>query len=109
MRLHDTLDYWAREQPEAEFASQGERSLSYGAAVLSANRLANAFVAAGLQAGDRVAVVAKNSVELALLYYACSKAGVALVPLNYRLAPPEWAYILADARPRLLLAGAAFV
>ncbi len=61
MRLHDFLDYWAREQPEVAFAVQAGRSLSYGAAVLAANRLANAFIAAGLAPGDRVAVLAKNS------------------------------------------------
>ena len=108
MRLHDSLDYWAREQPDAEFAVQGARRLTYREAVGAANRLANAFVAAGLEPGARVALLAKNSIEHALLYYAASKAGAALVPLNFRLAPPEWAYILDDAQPRLLLAAAEF-
>ena len=105
MRLHDFLEYRAREQPAAEFAVLGERRLTYGEALAAVNRIANAFVEAGLQIGDRAAVLSKNSIEYFLLYFGASIAGVALVPLNYRLAPPEWTYILNDARPRVLLAG----
>jgi acyl-CoA synthetase (AMP-forming)/AMP-acid ligase II len=68
MRLHDCLDYWGREQPEVEFAVRAARSLAYGAAILAANRLANAFIAAGLAPGDRVAVLAKNSAARCTLY-----------------------------------------
>jgi acyl-CoA synthetase (AMP-forming)/AMP-acid ligase II len=104
MRLHDFLEYWAREQPDAEFASLGPRRLTYGEALAAAQRVANAFVEAGLRIGDRAAVLSKNSVEYLLLYFGASIAGVALVPLNYRLAAPEWTYILNDAGPRVLLA-----
>jgi fatty-acyl-CoA synthase len=104
MRLHDTLDYRAREHPERDFAIQGSRRISYAEALRLANRVAQALVADGLAAGDRVAVLSKNSIEQAVLYYACAKAGVAPVPLNYRLAPPEWKYILNDSGARVLIA-----
>lgn len=97
MRLHDSLDYWAGAQPGTEFAVQGERRLTYREALDAVNRLANAFVAAGLRVGDRAAVLSKNSIEYVLIYFAASKAGIAVVPLNYRLAVPEWTYILNDA------------
>jgi acyl-CoA synthetase (AMP-forming)/AMP-acid ligase II len=104
MLLHDTLDYRAREQPGQEFAVEGARSLSYDEARRGANRIAHALVATGLAPGDRVAILSKNSIEYALFYYGCSKAGVVPVPLNYRLAPPEWSYILNDAGARLVVA-----
>ncbi len=104
MRLHDSFDYRVRENPEVAFAIQGARRMSYREAGAEANRLANAIVAAGVAPGERVALLSKNSIEHALFYYACSKAGAALVPLNYRLAPPEWAYIVNDAGARLLFA-----
>ena len=44
MRLHDFLDYRAREQGEAEFAIQGDRRITYRAAQAEVNRLANALV-----------------------------------------------------------------
>jgi len=108
MRLHDTLEYSAREHPDADFAVFRGRRLSYREARAQTSRIANALVAAGLAPGERFAVLAKNSIELALLYYAGSKAGVVPVPLNYRLAPPEWAYIVKDAGARMLLAQEAF-
>jgi acyl-CoA synthetase (AMP-forming)/AMP-acid ligase II len=104
MRLHDTLDYRARENPTTDFAVQGSRHLTYATALEAVNRLAHALIAEGLAVGDRVAYLSKNSIEQALFYYAASKAGVAPVPLNYRLAPPEWAYIMNDAGARLVVA-----
>jgi len=95
MRLHDMLDYQARERPSAEFAVQGNRRLTYREALLEVHQLAHALVSVGLQIGDRVAILAKNRLESLLLYFATSKTGVVPVPLNYRLAPPEWAYILS--------------
>src|ERR687885_1888617 len=62
MRLHDFLDHWAEARPGTEFAVQRERRLTYREALDAANRLANAFVAAGLRVGDRIAVLSKNSI-----------------------------------------------
>jgi acyl-CoA synthetase (AMP-forming)/AMP-acid ligase II len=104
MRVHDYLDFHARRNPEAEFAVFGGRALSYADALRESNRIANAFVRAGLAKGDRVAVLAKNCADFALLYYGAFKAGVVLVPLNYRLVGPEWAYIGSDAGVRAVIA-----
>ena len=104
MRLYDYLEYRARTSPELEFAVDGERRLLYGEADAQANRIAHALAAAGLEPGDRFAVLSKNCLELALIYFAASKAGVVPVPLNYRLAPAEWAYILNDSGATLLVA-----
>ncbi len=104
MRLHDYLDYHAREAGDCEFARCADRSLSYRQAQAEANRIANAWIAAGVGVGDRVAILAKNCLEYPLFYYAASKAGVVPVPLNYRLAPPEWSYIIGDAGARMLVA-----
>src|SRR5437870_3134755 len=109
MRLHDFLDYQAREYGDGEFAIQGERHVTYSEAFAEANRLANAFINAGLQIGDRLAMLAKNSIEYVLLYFAASKAGVVPVPLNYRLAPAEWSYILTDAGVKVFLAAGEYL
>jgi len=109
MRLHDFLDYWAGRTPDAEFAVLGPRRVSYAEAQAESYRLAHALVAAGLAVGDRVAVLSKNSIEYVILYYAAARVGVVPVPLNYRLAPPEWSWIVGDAGARLLLASADFV
>jgi acyl-CoA synthetase (AMP-forming)/AMP-acid ligase II len=104
LRLHDPFDFWVRETPDAELAVQGSRHVTYREADEQVNRLANALLGAGLRAGDRFAYLSKNSIEYAYMFYAASRAGVVPVPLNYRLAPPEWRYIVDDARARLLIA-----
>ena len=99
-RLHDFLDYWARETPDAELAG----TLTYADAAAAANRVAHRLLALGCGRGARVAVLAGNSAWYAVLYFAAAKAGAVLLPLNPRLAPAEWAAILADAEPAVLIA-----
>jgi len=104
MRLHDFLDFHAREHPEALFAVHGEHAMTYGNAAEEANRLANAFVAAGLEKGDRLALLSKNNIHHVVVYFAASKAGVVPVPLNFRLLPAQWAELVNDAGAKLLIA-----
>ena len=59
-----------------------------------------------LSKGDRIAVLAANTMEHVLLFCAAQKAGYVLVPLNYRLAPPELQYLLNDSEPHVLFASA---
>ncbi len=101
--LHDSLDYRARECADTDFAVLGPRVVSYAEAQARVNQLANALIDAGLGVGDRIAYLSKNSIDYALLYYGCSKAGVVPVPLNYRLAPPEWEFIVQDSGARMLI------
>ena len=67
--------------------------------------MAQAVTAAGLVAGDRLAVLLRNVPEFYALLFGAARAGVVLVALNWRLAPPEVAAILDDADPRLLVVG----
>ena len=62
----------------------------------------------GLRKGDRIAILAENSLEQVLLFVAAQKTGCVLVPLNYRLAGPEIDYLLRNAAPRLLVYAAEF-
>ena len=61
------------------------------------NRLANVLAALDVDIGERVAVLAKVSIEYVPLYYAASTASVVPVPLNYRSAPPEWLHAIDDS------------
>jgi len=57
----------------------------------------------GLSAGDRVAWLGYNRAEFFAMLFGCAKAGLILVPLNWRLAVPELEGLLADAQPRVLI------
>lgn len=61
------------------------------------NQAASLLVDKGVKAGDRVATLLKNGIEFIEIYFAVAKLGAILVPINWRLAPAEICYILADA------------
>ncbi|WP_028656964.1 acyl-CoA synthetase [Nocardioides sp. J54] len=61
------------------------------------NRLANALADRGVGHGDKVAVLMYNRLEVVESFFACQKLGACPVPVNFRLAPSELAYILADS------------
>ena len=74
-----------------------------------ANRLASFLQEQlGLEKGDRLSILAQNSSDYFEVLFACSKSGVILNTLNWRLARPELAYILSDCRPRALIYEAEF-
>ena len=66
-------------------------------------RAANALRAAGVQAGDRVAVQIAKSPEALALYAATVSIGAVFLPLNPAYTPPEVGYFLTDATPRLFI------
>jgi long-chain acyl-CoA synthetase len=86
----------------------GETRLTYGTLQARVNRLANALQQHGVSKGDRVAVLSTNSLPYLEMYYATAALGALIVPLNFRLAPAELAYILCDAGATVLLVGEGF-
>ncbi len=103
MLLHESLTFWASARPDAPFATDNVRSVTWGQARVECEDLARAMVADGLVPGARVAVLMRNRVELLLSYYAASMAGAVVVPVNPRLAGDERRYILTDSQAQLLL------
>ena len=59
--------------------------------------------------GDRVALLGYNTPEYIATIFACARIGAIAVPLNWRLAPPEHSFILADSGATVLLADAELV
>ena len=80
----------------------GRRS-TYSELDARVNRFAGALRERGIGPGARVAVLAPNSVDVFELQFACRRLGAIMLPLNWRLARPELEFIVADARPDLLL------
>lgn len=63
----------------------------------------------GLESGAAVAVASGNGLDLAVLLLACARAGLVMVGLNTRLAPPQWAWMAEHMDVRLRLAAPAFL
>jgi acyl-CoA synthetase (AMP-forming)/AMP-acid ligase II len=69
------------------------------------NVLSFGLQAGGLKKGDRIGILSQNCYEFVLLYGAAAKLGAVMLPINWRLTPPEIDYILSDGRPRFLIVG----
>jgi fatty-acyl-CoA synthase len=54
--------------------------------------------------GDRVAHLGLNHPEMLVLLFACARLGAIFVPLNWRLAPPEHAFMLRNSGAKVLIA-----
>ncbi len=72
------------------------------------NRAANALAAAGLGADDRVAFLDKNGFEYFEVLFGAAKLNAVTVNVNWRLAPPEVAWIVNDAEATVFVFGAEF-
>jgi long-chain acyl-CoA synthetase len=66
--------------------------------------LAAALREAGVEAGDRVALLAPNVTDFPRAYYAIIAAGGVVVPVHLLLTPQEIAYILRDSGAKLMMA-----
>ncbi|MCB1704159.1 MAG: long-chain-fatty-acid--CoA ligase [Halioglobus sp.] len=103
MLAHHYLEFYARNTPDAPCFTHHEASLSYSEVNAAANRLGNGFLDLGVRKTQRVAILGENSIEHCLWFMAASKVGAVAVPLNYRLAPAELAFIIEDSNTRALL------
>lgn len=88
-RLHRIIEPWASRQPEAPALLQGETVVSYGQLDAAAGEAARRLAASGLRAGDRLLLVAENSIPVIVLALACSRLDAWLVPVNARLSQRE--------------------
>jgi feruloyl-CoA synthase len=66
------------------------------------NRLANGLGKLGLQKGDKIALMMKNSDYFVFSFFAAAKAGAVVVPINFRLTSSEVQYILKQSDTALL-------
>lgn len=91
------------ERPDATWLVFGDELISYRALADRVDRLAGAFLGAGLRRGDRVAILALASPLFFELLFACAKAGLIMVPINHRLSAREVADVIEDASPAFVI------
>ena len=85
---------------------EGGRSLDYAALDSRVNRLANLLLGRGAGRGDRVALMARNSIGYLEVELACARIGAICVGLNWRFTETETAHCLALTNPALTVASA---
>lgn len=94
---------------EAYVDSHSDLRLTYRALNQRANQVANGFLAAGIEKGERVGLLLMNSAEFMEAYFALGKIGAVVVPLNWRLVPDELEFILKDSKTKRLIFDSDFV
>ncbi|MBV8616327.1 MAG: AMP-binding protein, partial [Acetobacteraceae bacterium] len=106
--LADIFRAQARAQPQTRAQVLRDRVTTYGALDRRASQVANGLAGLGARPGTRIGYLGKNSDLYFELLLGALKANVVLVPVNWRLAPPEAAALLADAGVGILFVGSGF-
>ncbi|MCF6390852.1 acyl-CoA synthetase [Mycobacterium sp. MBM] len=88
----------ARKQPAKTAIIDGEVSLTFAEFERLVDRATAALGDNGFGVGDRIAVLAHNCWQYAVLAFATARAGVVLVPINFMLTAAEISFILAHSR-----------
>src|SRR6185312_12746555 len=99
----EALAMHARLTPDKIGASDLDRRMTFRLWHQRACRLANALMGLGLGKGDRVAVLAYNSIEWLEIYTATALSGIVAVPVNFRLTAQEARYIIENCEARALI------
>ncbi len=79
------------------------RRFTYAAWNKRINQTCHMLTNLGVKPGDRVALLAMNSIEFMESFFAIAKIGAIGVPLNWRLTPSELEFILKDAGASVLI------
>ncbi|QNA73885.1 fatty acid--CoA ligase family protein [Streptomyces sp. So13.3] len=98
-----------RQYGDREAVVDGRTRISYAELGERVERAAAATIAAGVEAGDRVAIWAPNTLDWIVAALGAVSAGGVLVPLNTRFKGAEAAYVLERTRARLLFVTGTFL
>jgi len=89
---------------DREAVIDGDLRLSYGEFLDRCDRWSSALQELGVEQGDRVAYIAPNTHSHLEAYYAVPQIGAVLVPINYRLLPDDFEYIINHCGAKVVCA-----
>jgi fatty-acyl-CoA synthase len=87
---------------DREAVVDGEERWSYARFLDRCDRWSCALQRLGVAPGDRVAYIAPNTHAHLEGFYGVPQLGAAVVPLNYRLLPADWSYMVNHSGSRVL-------
>lgn len=85
------------------------KALTYPELESRTNRLANGMLRLGLMKGDRVAVMLFNCAEFVEIDCALAKAGLVVVPVNWRYVDNEVAFVVDNSDAKAMIVGDDFI
>jgi fatty-acyl-CoA synthase len=99
------LEHHARRTPNKALAVHEERVVTYAGMQEWSAELAGGFAARGVGAGNVVALLSYNNLEFLATIFAANHLGAIAMPINWRLAAPELAFILEHSAARAIVSG----
>ena len=93
-----------RLHPDRDAVLDGTLRLTYAQFFDRCDRWSAALQRLGVGAGDRVAYIAPNTHAMLESFYAVPQMGAVVVPINYRLTPDDFAYIINHSGSRIVCA-----
>jgi fatty-acyl-CoA synthase len=92
-----------RSRPHHPAVVFGDQTRTHAELHDRAARVASVLAGDGIQPGDRVALLLHNRIEFVEALLACHRLGAVAVPINFRLAPDEIDFVLADSGATVLI------
>ncbi len=106
--LGDIARVHASVRPDAVALKFEDRTTTYKMLDSHTNRVAHALQAAGVSQDDRIGYLAKNTDYFFEILVGGAKMGAVTLPIGWRLAAPEIAYLLENGEVSILFVGAEF-
>lgn len=104
----DFLRYWAKDRPDRVALEGDDLNFTFRELEDATARVASGLLTLGIKKGERIAWLGKNSATYFALFFGAARAGIVMVPIGWRLAEPEAAFILDNAEAKLLFLGDGF-
>src|ERR1700754_388909 len=104
INLSSFIAFHARRTPERCALKYRGEDISYASFDGRIRKIGGWLASRGINRGDVVAVLLKNSAAFLELVFAASHIGAVFLPINYRLSADEVGYIVGNAGARLLIA-----
>lgn len=109
LTISDVVRYHASHTPDAPAVEFQGRRMNYTELDRRADEIAASLERHGLKQGDRVLWLGRNNDGFAMLVAGVARAGMVLVPINWRLSMPEVRFIAADCGAALAVISAPFI
>jgi len=108
MNIGKLLTKSAQTFPDNLAIAHGSRHLTYAQFNSRVNRLVNALHKLGIKQGDNIAILQYNYPETLESIFACFKAGCGALPVNFRLHPKEFAFIIDHSEAKAVILSSEF-
>jgi len=107
--INTALDHAVKNFPDRTFIRFARNDVSFSQFDAHVAKLAGGLRHAGVEKGDRVVVMMRNSVEMAYTWLATNRIGAVWVPINVELRSVTLQHVVKTAEPKLAIVDESFI